>query len=148
MLVNSYLGKVDEVIDAKGKLVIPELINTHIHFDTSAFKSWHEDAGSRQFYCSTTPEYLSSFLKALTKEDYELFSKYAILEVLKSGTTTITAFETTNRWSSYQERVDVCGSMGIRAYLGKLFSSGKYYTPDGKNIAFEFDDEEGLMYGD
>jgi cytosine/adenosine deaminase-related metal-dependent hydrolase len=138
----TYTGYVNEKIDARGKLVSPGFINTHLHFGACNFKSWPEDAGSRQFYGTTLLEYSPAFsgerAGALTKEEHSLFAKFSIAEVLKTGNTTITEMGSTSQ-------VDVCMDMGVRAYMGDMFSTVQgYRTTDGKNIVYNWDEEKGF----
>ena len=81
----SYSGEVDEWIDASTGLVMPGLINTHIHAAGAPNdKSFLEDIGVRPLYGSNLGENLSALGLSTSKEDKEILAKYSLAECIRS----------------------------------------------------------------
>ena len=81
---------VDEIVDAGERIVTPGFINTHCHMAGSPLdKSFIEDVGSRQFYLSGLPVMLRARGGAMRDEDKEACVDYSIVELIRTGTTTI-----------------------------------------------------------
>ena len=86
----SYSGAVDEWIDASTCLVIPGLINTHLHAAGAPNdKSFLEDIGVRPLYGSNLGENLTALNQATSREDKEILARYSLAECLRSGNTTV-----------------------------------------------------------
>lgn len=102
----------DVKIDGRGKMVIPGLIQTHIHCCQTLFRGKAEDmelldwleGGIYKFEAGHTPEsvYDSALLSAL--------------ELLHSGTTTILDMETTHHTT---DAIRALEESGIRSFTGK-----------------------------
>ncbi len=75
----------DKIIDARGKVVMPGMINGHDHFEQSFMK------GFVRVYPEATPRWIKDFKIPLTREmgpdDYYLSSMIACLEMIRSGIT-------------------------------------------------------------
>ena len=59
-------------------------------------------------------------------------------ELLRTGTTTV--------WRSAaaaSEAVDEAGKVGLRLYMGLGYRSGRWYTDDGKQVKYAWDEEAG-----
>lgn len=130
----SYSGSVDRWINAGLSLVIPGLINTHIHASSSPKdKSFLEDIGVRQFYMSNLGENLTALGRSIRQEDHETFARYSIAECLLSGNTTILEIGMIDSLGA-QKAVDIVGEMGIRAYLGPSIYDGVWERSQAANI--------------
>lgn len=74
-----------EVIDAKGKTVLPGLINGHNHFEQSFMK------GVTRFYGGGTSDWIRNFkiriMQHMTREDYYLSHLLTAMELIKNGIT-------------------------------------------------------------
>ncbi len=135
----TYDGPVDHTIDATGKLVTPGLINTHAHLAGSPLdKSFIEDRGNPQFYMSGLFEFLPARGGAMTSEDAQACIDFSIVELLRSGTTTI--LEMGGQSEYMAERA---GEMGMRAYIGPMYRDGRWYTPDGRQVCYDWDEAAG-----
>jgi 5-methylthioadenosine/S-adenosylhomocysteine deaminase len=143
-----YVGKeyaepVARTIDATGKVVTPGFINTHAHLAGSPLdKSFIEDRGNPQFYMSGLFEYLPVRGGAMMAEDARACVDYSMVELLRSGTTTVMEMGSAGEYVAEQ-----AGRVGLRAYIGQMYRSGGWYTPDGKQVCYEWDEtagEEGL----
>lgn len=120
----SYDGAVEKWIDASGCLVMPGLINTHLHASTAPKdKSFLEDIGIRQLYGSNLGENLAALGASATREDFEVYSRYSLNECLLSGNTTVVEI---GMIPSLGEEVtsQMIGDVGIRAYVGHVIGDG------------------------
>jgi cytosine/adenosine deaminase-related metal-dependent hydrolase len=139
-----YIGKhypapVDQTIDATGKVVTPGFINTHAHLAGSPLdKSFIEDRGNPQFYMSGLFEYLPARSGAMSTEDTQACVDYSMVELLRSGTTTIMEMGGAGEYVAAQ-----AGQIGLRAYVGQMYRSGGWYTPDGKQVCYDWDEAAG-----
>ena len=119
-----YEGKVDRWIDAPTGLVMPGLINTHIHASTAPKdKGFIDDTGARHFYMSSLGENLTALGQAMRKPDYEVFAKFSLAECLKSGNTTIVEIGMLENLG-VDKTVGVINDLGIRAIEGQIVADG------------------------
>jgi len=134
-----FSGEVDETIDATGKIVTPGLINTHAHLAGSPLdKSFIEDRGSRQFYLSGLFEYLPVRSGAQDEEGDRACLAFSMAELLRTGTTTIC--EIGHR---APEAVEEAGKVGLRLYMGLGYRSGRWYTDNGREAKWSWDEDAG-----
>lgn len=136
-----YAGPVDRRIDARGKLVIPGLINHHMAFgihmqftrlDAALPHSYNASLGmgvqSERAYHGDGPQ----------PADWRASAEFAMTSALRSGTTTFVMVPNfgshpyRGRLGSDQELVDCVGRSGLRAYLAlPHMSGGVRGKPDG-----------------
>lgn len=136
----TFDGTADHEIDATGKIVTPGLINTHAHLSGSPLdKSLLEDRGPRQFYLSGLFEFLPVRGEAQDEEAHHAAVDFSMTELLRSGTTTIMEIGVHGDYVAA-----AAGVAGLRAYVGQSYRSGAWYTPDGKRVAYRWDDDEGF----
>jgi cytosine/adenosine deaminase-related metal-dependent hydrolase len=135
----TFDGRIDETIDATDKIVTPGLINTHAHLAGSPLdKSFIEDRGGRQFYLSGLFEYLPVRDQAQDDEASRACLAYSMAELLRTGTTTVMEIG-----SFGEETVTQAGKVGMRAYVGQGYRSGRWYTDDGRTVKYAWDEEAG-----
>jgi cytosine/adenosine deaminase-related metal-dependent hydrolase len=135
----TYDGPIDATIDAMGKVVTPGFINTHAHLAGSPLdKSFIEDRGNPQFYMSGLFEFLPARGGAMTSDDARACVDFSLVELLRSGTTTILEMGGQSDYVAAQ-----AGHLGLRAYVGPMYRSGRWYTPDGKRVVYEWDETAG-----
>lgn len=105
-------GKGDEEIDATGKVVIPGLIQTHIHLTQTLFRGLADDL--------ELLDWLKNRIWPLegnhTEETNYLSAKLGIAELIKGGTTSIIDMETVNHTEAALAAVE---ESGFRAMIGK-----------------------------
>ena len=136
----SWQGEVDETIDAGNMVVTPGFINTHAHlYESPLDKSFVEDKGRRQFYLSGLFEYLPVRSMAMTETDAHACLAYSMAELLRTGTTTVMEIG-----SHGEEAVRQAEKVGMRLYMGLGYRSGRWYTDDGKEVKYAWDEEAGL----
>ena len=132
-------GPVDETIDATGQIVTPGFINTHAHlYESPLDKSFVEDRGPRQFYLSGLFEFLPARSAAGDAEGARACVAFSMAELLRSGTTTVMEIG-----SAGEDVVELAGKAGLRAYVGQSYRDGRWYTPDGKTVAYDWDAAAG-----
>jgi cytosine/adenosine deaminase-related metal-dependent hydrolase len=132
-------GDVDEVIDARGMVVTPGLINTHAHLaDSPLDKSFVEDKGGRQFYLSGLFEYLPARSAAMDEEGAHAALAYSMAELLRTGTTTVMEIG-----GHGEEAIRQATRFGLRFYMGLGYRSGRWYTDDGKTVKYVWDELAG-----
>ncbi|MCW3979300.1 MAG: amidohydrolase family protein, partial [Candidatus Bathyarchaeota archaeon] len=141
----SYSSRVDRWIDASSSLVMPGLINTHIHATGSPKdKSFLEDVGARHFYMSSLGENLTALGMSMTDEDRETFARYSLAECLLSGNTTLVEMGMVGSLGA-ERAVEIIGDLGIRACEGPGITDGRWERTQGANIQTTWlDPEEGL----
>ncbi|HIW14042.1 MAG TPA: amidohydrolase family protein [Firmicutes bacterium] len=127
-------GEIDEIIDAKGGIVIPGLINLHCHVAASPVeKGFLEDLGSPTMYMTGLYEYLR--VTHLAPEDQMNVLQFSLGDIMVRGSTTI--FEL---GLGSPEMVEAIGQTGIRAYIGLMARAGVFMTKDGFKPYYEWDE--------
>jgi 5-methylthioadenosine/S-adenosylhomocysteine deaminase len=141
----TYTGKVERWIDAGQSLVIPGLINTHIHASSSPKdKSFLEDVGARYFYMSSLGENLKALGLSMKPGDRETFAKYSLAECLRSGNTTLVEIGMIGSLGA-EKAIGIIGDLGIRACEGPAIYDGVWERSQGANIQTRWSElEEGL----
>lgn len=148
-----YEGTVDEVIDATGRLVIPGLINGHLHVtDTPFTKGFLEDTGSSA-NTAQAQNFVSLYkilpeVRHATDPDAQVVAaECAFAELARTGSTTVVElgydFEVGGNGDIVlTERVaDVAAQMGLRVYSGPRYRT-KHYGYDGDGSVFYRDYEK------
>jgi putative selenium metabolism protein SsnA len=81
-------GRFDRVIDARGKVVMPGLVNGHMHFYSTLVRGLGKAARSRDF-----AEVLRNLWwrldRQLSLDDVEVSAEVALLDAIRKGTTTL-----------------------------------------------------------
>ncbi len=130
----TYRGEVNRWIDASDCLVMPGLINTHIHASSSPKdKSFLEDVGARHFYMSSLGENLTALGMSMRDEDRETFARYSLAECLLSGNTTVVEIGMVDGLGA-ERTVKIVGELGIRACEGPGITDGVWERTQGANI--------------
>lgn len=135
----TYNGPADETIDATGMLLTPGLISTHAHLAGSPLdKSFIEDRGRRQFYNSGLFEFLPVRGAAQDDDASRACVDYSMAELMHGGATTVMEIGPLPEYTA-QKAIEA----GLRLYMGPGYRSGRWYTPDGKQVLYEWDEEAG-----
>lgn len=150
-------GQVEE-IDGRRLMAIPGLIDVHSHPTSEPFlRGLTEERKSRQFFMSTLYEYIQlvgrSPKTATLAEAAEggvdshlkhdegarrAAARLAIWEMLKSGVTTFVDYSPMRPgW------IDDIESIGIRCCFAPSFRSGTWYTPNGREVLYDWDEPAG-----
>src|SRR5258708_38972092 len=148
-------GTADQVIDAGGKLVCPGFIDTHVHSGHRASHRLITDVGRPDYFgqpffeisvpregprVGGDPRYARP-TQAGAREDLALNATYTVAELLRNGITTFVEFGSQCRvQEALHEQV---GRLGIRAYLGPGFDSGRWVGGAGGKLVRVLDEEGG-----
>jgi 5-methylthioadenosine/S-adenosylhomocysteine deaminase len=136
----SWSDPVDETIDASGMVLTPGFVNTHAHLaDSPLDKSFVEDMGRRQFYLSGLFEYLPVRSQAMDEAAAHAGLAFSMAELLRTGTTTVMEIGFHG-----EEAVRQAGKVGMRLYMGLGYRSARWYTDDGKEVKYAWDEVAGL----
>src|SRR5437016_12124689 len=133
-----FEGRVDQVIDAKGKLVCPGFIDTHVHSGHRASHRLITDTGRPMYYgqpfleisvpkegtrVGGDPRYARP-TDADAEAGNRLLATFTVAAMLRNGITTFMEFGSQVR---VQEALLVAvDRLGLRAYLGAGYDSGRW----------------------
>ncbi|MGM0410692.1 MAG: amidohydrolase [Bacillota bacterium] len=112
----------EKIIDAKNKIAIPGLINTHTHAAMTLLRGYADDLPLQTWL----EDKIWPFEGRLREKDFYWGSKLAVIEMLKTGTTTFS-----DMYFNMEETAKVVKETGIRAVLSE-------------GLIEENDGEEGL----
>jgi 5-methylthioadenosine/S-adenosylhomocysteine deaminase len=140
-----YSGKVDRWIDASHHVVSPGFICTHTHASSAPKdKSFIDDTGAKSLYMSSLGENLSALGRSINPEDYHVFAKYSMAELLRSGCTTMVEIGMVGTLGA-ETTVKYIGEMGMRAVEGVGISDGRWRRSQAANFQTVWGDpEDGL----
>src|SRR5256884_5776672 len=114
----------DELIDLQGNLVIPGLIDTHVHLAQALIRGCADDMSLIQWLCERVWVLQGNF----TEDDGYVSARLCIAEMLKSGTTTFLESMLAHRYG-FNGMARAVDETGIRACLaGIVMDIGTYAT--------------------
>ena len=150
-----FAGEVDRDINARSKLVAPGFIDTHVHSGHRASHRLISDIGRGDYFgqpfleisvprtgarVGGDPRYARPDDKAAA-EDVAFNARFTIAELLRNGITTFVEFGSQLRVQ--QALLEEVGALGIRAYLGPGFDSGRWVGGEGGKLARVLDEAAG-----
>jgi 5-methylthioadenosine/S-adenosylhomocysteine deaminase len=136
----SYDGPADAVVDAPHDILTPGLISTHAHIAGSPLdRSFIEDRGNPQFFMSGLFEMLPVRGASQDVEGSKACVDFSLAEMMRAGCTTV--MEMGGQGEYIVERVPV---YGMRVCVAQGFRSGRWVTYDGKRVAWEWNEPEGM----
>src|SRR5882724_9878056 len=148
-------GQVDKEIDARGKLVAPGFIDTHVHSGHRASHRLISDIGRGDYFgqpfleisvpregtrVGGDPRYVRPDDNSVA-EELLLNAQFTVAELLRNGITTFVEFGSQLRVQ--QALLEVVGELGIRAYLGPGFDSGRWIGGEGGKLVRVIDEASG-----
>ena len=128
--------KADRVIDAKGALCMPGLIQTHIHMCQTLFRGMAEDIPLLPWL----KNYIWPLEAAHTPESLAASALLSSAELIRSGTTAFMTMETVRHTAATLDAVSETGLMGVVCHCFMDASAG--YDPLAVPL------EDGLAYCD
>jgi cytosine/adenosine deaminase-related metal-dependent hydrolase len=137
-----FEGQADRTIDARGMLVMPGLINTHLHLGTNAPHAFFLDNAKADYFGANFFAYSvarrgAADSRAGTRPEVEQL--YGLWAAIRGGATTVLDIGTRNA----AELARVVGDIGARVYLGPAFKSYSYVFDEGGRIQWDPDPASG-----
>src|SRR5579859_3158042 len=116
----------EKIVDVQGKLIIPGLIDTHVHLAQALIRGCADDMALIQWLCDRVWVLQGNF----THDDGYVSARLCIAEMLKSGTTTFLESMLAHRYG-FDGIAQAVNESGIRACLaGIVMDIGTYATQD------------------
>ncbi len=150
----SFEGTVDKTIDAKGKLISPGFLHTHVHCGHLAALRLITDVGrpdyfGQPFFEFTTPRQGTimagdpRYVRAdqTSNDILKVWTEFTVTELLRNGVTTFVEFG--SRAHVQQSLADVIGKLGVRGYLGAGFNIGRWVGGEGGKLTRIIDEAYG-----
>jgi len=126
----------EHVVDGRGLMVMPGVVSIHAHPGLEPMgKGFFEDVATKHLWMSRLYEYI--FLLWPDEESCLAATQVGLCELLKSGCTTVA--DLAFMWPGW---FDTMVASGMRAYLCPMVRSGRWYTPDGRAVLYEWDEAE------
>jgi len=132
-----YDGPADEVVDGAGLMVMPGLVNVHSHpMSEPMNKGYNEELGSPHLGMSGLYEYMPIFRPDLAGT--AACTEVAYCELLKSGVTTLVDLSVP--WDGW---LGLMAKSGLRGVVAPMYRSARWYTPNGHEVLYEWDEAAG-----
>ncbi|MEM9811734.1 MAG: amidohydrolase family protein [Pseudomonadota bacterium] len=132
-----YTGPRDDVIDGRGLMIMPGLVNIHSHpLSEPMNQGFLDEAGSQGLYQSSLYEYMPIHRPDL--EGMRACAEKGIAELLLSGVTTLVDLSVPyDGWEEIVER------SGIRGVLAPMFRSAAWFTRNGHVVEYDWSGDDG-----
>ena len=141
----SYDLPVDATIEARGKLVSPGFINTHIHANSNVGDYFLNDPGKTDYFGSNYLTFLTPRKGAKRPQGLESFrtgGKFSLIQAIKNGSTTIQIYG--GGAEGGDAFVDMVGEeLGLRAYLAPSYRNVNFYYEETGALRYVWSDEIG-----
>lgn len=133
----------EEVIDVGGKLIIPGLIDTHVHLAQALLRGSADDMELIQWLCDRVWVLQGNF----THDDGYVSARLCMAEMLKSGTTTFLESMLAHRYG-FDGIAQAVEESGMRACLaGIVMDVGTYATKDNAMHPGMIESRETSLFG-
>jgi len=133
----------EKIIDVRGKLIIPGLIDTHVHLAQTLIRGCADDMALIQWLCDRVWVLQGNF----TEDDGYVSARLCIAEMLRSGTTTFLEAMLAHRYG-FDGIAQAVQESGIRACLaGIVMDIGTYATQTNSMHPGMIEDRETSLFG-
>ena len=133
----NYDGQADTIIDGRGFMAMPGLVNIHTHPSSEPMnKGLTDEVGSPRLYNSSLYEYLPIF-----RPDSSAVAdcvRVALSELLLSGVTTVADLS-----MAHPGWLDLLAESGLRVCIAPMFRSGRWFTKNGHVVEYEWNEAAG-----
>ena len=127
----------DVVIEGRGLLVMPGLVNLHSHpYGELSYRGLREEHGVPEMYMTGLYERLQAF--SLSEAGQRASAQASYAELLRSGVTTLVDIST-----PYEGWLDLLASSGLRAYAAATFASASHGMRVRHQIEYEWAHDMG-----
>ncbi len=132
-----YEGTADSVIEGRGLMVMPGLVNIHSHPSSEPLnKGFLDEIGSPGLYNSSLYEYMPIF--RADAEAVPSCVRVALSELLLSGVTTLADLS-----MAHPGWLDLLAEAGMRVCIAPMFRSARWFTKNGHVVEYEWDEKAG-----
>jgi cytosine/adenosine deaminase-related metal-dependent hydrolase len=132
-----YDGPAEQVIDGKGLMVMPGLVNIHSHPSSEPMnKGFLDEIGSPGLYNSSLYEFMPIF--RADSEAVPNCVRVALSELLLSGVTTLADLS-----MAHPGWLDLLGESGMRVSVAPMFRSARWFTKNGHLVEYEWNEAAG-----
>ncbi|MBV8407954.1 MAG: amidohydrolase family protein [Alphaproteobacteria bacterium] len=133
-----YAGPADTVVDGRGLMVMPGLVDIHSHpGHEPAFRGIREEHGVPNMYMSGLYERSQAF-DSSDAELQQACLEVALCELMKSGVTSLCDIS-----GIYPGWVEVFAKSGMRGFLAPGFASARWKLDSDHRLGFDWDEARG-----
>jgi len=138
----SYTGEAARSIDGRGLMVMPGLLDLHLHaYMEMHGKGFFEDLASKHMWMTQLFEY--TWVLQEDEESAIAATQASVCDLLKSGCTTMAELYCSGL--PYEGWVEMLAATGIRTYVCPMVQSGHWYTPNGKDHVYTWYEQKGIQ---
>ena len=132
-----YEGPAEHELDGRESMLLPGLVNVHCHPSSEpGNKGLLEELGSPALGQSSLYEFMPVF--RLPPWAAPAATRVAMAELLCSGVTSVIDLSPTREgWG------EELAASGLRAWLGAMYRSAAWHTPDGRSVEYTWDEAAG-----
>ncbi|MBV9783664.1 MAG: amidohydrolase family protein [Acidisphaera sp.] len=133
----SYDGPAETVVDGRGLMVMPGLVDIHSHPSSEPMnKGLIDEIGSPGLYNSSLYEYMPIF--RADADAIPACVRVALSELLLSGVTTLADLS-----MAHPGWLDLLAESGMRVCVAPMFRSARWFTRNGHLVEYEWDEPAG-----
>jgi 5-methylthioadenosine/S-adenosylhomocysteine deaminase len=141
---HGFDGSVDRRIDASGKLVMPGLINCHIHAGTNAPHALLNDPTKTNYFVQNFLSYGARLPKAPPEQKrMDVEGAFGMWSAVRGGATTVLDVGSRPP-DAVPAFAEVVGNMGVRAYLSPGYASARYVLDEEGRVDWAWDEAAGV----
>jgi cytosine/adenosine deaminase-related metal-dependent hydrolase len=134
---SGFAGEAEEVVDGRGLMVMPGLVNIHSHpASEPMMKGWNDELGSAKLWGSSLYEFMPLLLP--DAEGTRACATVAYGEALMSGVTTLVDLSVA--WEGW---IEALAGSGLRGVVAPMYRSARWHTRNGHVVVYDWDEAAG-----